>query len=194
MIITTLYYFCTFMCILSSLLVITVNNPIYSVLFLVLTFMNSAGLLFLLEVEFISLMFIIVYVGAIAILFVFVVMMLDVKITNFKKNIWKYIPVGFVLSFIFLIEIVLNILENFQLNPYDKSVISNYYLNCYKTLDSITDIELLGQILYTNYILEFLIAGLILLLAVICSVCLTNVVSTNVKKQIISKQTTRRYV
>lgn len=194
MIITTLYYFCTFMCILSSLLVITVNNPIYSVLFLVLTFMNSAGLLFLLEVEFISLMFIIVYVGAIAILFVFVVMMLDVKITNFKKNIWKYIPVGFVLSFIFLIEIVLNILENFQLNPYDKSVISNYYLNCYKTLDSITDIELLGQILYTNYILEFLIAGLILLLAVICSVCLTNVVSTNVKKQIISKQITRRYV
>jgi len=182
------------MCILSSLLVITVNNPIYSVLFLVLTFMNSAGLLFLLEVEFISLMFIIVYVGAIAILFVFVVMMLDVKITNFKKNIWKYIPVGFVLSFIFLIEIVLNILENFQLNPYDKSVISNYYLNCYKTLDSITDIELLGQILYTNYILEFLIAGLILLLAVICSVCLTNVVSTNVKKQIISKQITRRYV
>jgi len=194
MITTTLYYFCTFMCILSSLLVITVNNPIYSVLFLVLTFINSAGLLFLLEVEFISLMFIVVYVGAIAILFLFVVMMLDVKITNFKKNILKYIPVGFVLSFVFLIEIVLNIIENFQFNPYENSIMGNPYLNCYKTLDTITDIELLGQILYTNYILEFLIAGLILLLAVICSVCLTNISSLNVKKQIISKQITRKYV
>jgi NADH-quinone oxidoreductase subunit J len=194
MINTIFFYIFTALSIISASMVITVKNPIYSALFLVLTFVNSAGLLFLLEIEFISLMFIIVYVGAIAILFLFVIMMLDVKITNFKKDIFKYFPIGIFLSFIIFLEILAVLNQHFNLNPYATSVMNNIYVNCYTKIDSITNIETLGQILYTTYLFEFLIAGLILLLAVICAVVLTNTVSINEKKQTISRQISRKYV
>lgn len=194
MINTIFFYFFTALSVVSAFFVITVKNPIYSALFLVLTFINSAGLLFLLELEFISLMFIIVYVGAIAILFLFVIMMLDVKITNFKKDNFKYFPIGVFLSFTILFEIIAILNQQFNLNPYTSSFLNNIYIDCYLKIDSITNIETLGQVLYTTYIFEFLIAGLILLLAVICAVVLTNTVSNNDKKQFISRQIARKYV
>ena len=91
---TLLFYFFSFLATFSSVMVITVRNPVHAVLFLILTFISSAGLLFLLEVEFISLIFIVVYVGAIAVLFLFVVMMMDIKITEVNKNYLKYFPIG----------------------------------------------------------------------------------------------------
>ena len=191
---TILFYIFTALCIISAASVIIVKNPIYSALFLVLTFINSAGLLFLLEVEFVSLMFIIVYVGAIGVLFLFVIMMLDVKITNFKKDIFKYFPIGLFLTFCILVELFTVISQTFDLNPYANSVMQNIYVDCYSKIDVITNIESIGQILYTTFIFEFLIAGLILLLAVVCSVVLTNTISNNTKKQIISRQIARKYV
>ena len=184
--------------ILSALAIITVQNSIYSVLFLVLNFVTAAGLLFLLECEFLSLLFIVVYVGAIAVLFLFVVMMLDVKILESPKDFFKYVPAGSFIGGIFLIEISLVIGGTFTNNPYKYSDIGEHIFNqrsnVYCKLDFFTDIGTLGQILYSYYIVQFLIAGFILLLAVIGAVVLTmNNNSQNVKKQMFFKQISRDY-
>ena len=192
-----LFIFSTIL-ILSALAIITVQNSIYSVLFLVLNFVTAAGLLFLLECEFLSLLFIVVYVGAIAVLFLFVVMMLDVKILESPKDLFKYVPAGSFIGGIFLIEISLVIGGTFNNNPYNHtkigSQLSNQRSNLYCKLDFFTDIEVLGQILYSYYIVQFLVAGFILLLAVIGAVVLTmNNNSQNTKKQIFFKQISRSY-
>jgi NADH-quinone oxidoreductase subunit J len=184
--------------ILSALAIITVQNSIYSVLFLVLNFVTASGLLFLLECEFLSLLFIIVYVGAIAVLFLFVVMMLDVKILETSKDIFKYLPAGGFIGGLFILEISLLIGDSFFNNPYVYDNIgnefTNNYINFYYKLDFFTDINVLGQILYTYYIVQFLIAGLLLLLAVIGAVVLTmNNNSQKTKKQMFFKQISRSY-
>ena len=184
--------------ILSALAIITVQNSIYSVLFLVLNFVTASGLLFLLECEFLSLLFIIVYVGAIAVLFLFVVMMLDVKILETSKDIFKYLPAGGFIGGLFILEISLLIGDSFFNNPYVYDNIgnefTNNYTNFYYKLDFFTDINVLGQILYTYYIVQFLIAGLLLLLAVIGAVVLTmNNNSQKTKKQMFFKQISRSY-
>lgn len=174
-------------------MVITVQNSVYSVLFLVLSFISSASLLFLLECEFIALLFIMIYVGAIAVLFLFVVMMLDTKVTSVSRDILKYFPFGSFIGIIFLSEIILFITEKFKNNPYLDSFLLNYYTNWFDNIDSLIEIETIGQILYTHYVLQFLIAGNILLLSVIGAVALTINTKTSYKKQIIFKQLSRTY-
>jgi len=175
-------------------MVITAKTPIYSVFFLVLTFLNSAFLLFLLEIEFLSLMFIVVYVGAIAVLFLFVVMMLDIKITSSKKDYLKYFSISFFIGLLFFTQIVLVLTQNFEKNPYCENVLYNFYFNWYQNIDSFSNIESIGQNLYTNYIIQFLIAGLILFLAVIGSVVLTNQNVNNIKQQNINRQIARKFL
>jgi NADH-quinone oxidoreductase subunit J len=175
-------------------MVIFVQNSVYSVLFLVLSFISAASLLFLLECEFIAFMFIIIYVGAIAILFLFVVMMLDIKIINIGKDSLKYFPVGSFIGIVFLIEILILIQESFKLNPYQFNDLFNFYVNWYDKIDAISEIEAIGQVLYTHYVLQFLVAGNILLLATIGVVVLTvNTNTVNLKNQIIFKQLARNY-
>jgi len=193
MIINFLFYFFSSSLILSSLMVITVQNAVHSVLFLVLSFISSASILFLLECEFIALLFIMIYVGAIAILFLFVVMMLDTKIANAKKDLLKYFPFGSLIGIIFLIEIFFLIGENFRANPYIDSFLFNYYTNWFDKLDSLTELESIGQVLYTHYVVQFLIAGNILLLSVIGAVALTLKTRQSPRKQIIFKQLSRTY-
>jgi NADH-quinone oxidoreductase subunit J len=178
----------------SALMVIIVQNTIYSVLFLILSFISAASMLFLLECEFIPLLFIIIYVGAIAILFLFVVMMLDIKTTVLTKDTLKYFPFGSFIGFVFLLEIIMIIFNNFKDNPYKQSFLSNSYTNWFDKIDSFTEIEVLGQILYTHYVIQFLIAGIILLLSVVGAVVLTMKMSTPKKTgQIIFKQLSRQY-
>ena len=195
MIINILFYLFSNVLLLSSLMVITVQNSIYSVLFLVLSFVSASSLLFLLECEFIALMFIVIYVGAIAVLFLFVVMMLDLKTDNMSKDTLKYFPFGSFIGLVFLIELMLIISENFKSNPYNKDFLFNFYTNWYDKIDSLTEIEAMGQILYTQYVVQFLIAGNILLLAAIGAVVLTiNTDNSKVNKnQIIFKQLSRNY-
>ena len=198
MIINFLFYFFSFILLLSSLMVIVVQNAVHSVLFLVLSFISSASLLFLLECEFVALLFIMIYVGAIAVLFLFVVMMLDVKILETSKDIFKYLPAGGFIGGLFILEISLLIGDSFFNNPYVYDNIgnefTNNYINFYYKLDFFTDINVLGQILYTYYIVQFLIAGLLLLLAVIGAVVLTmNNNSQKTKKQMFFKQISRSY-
>ena len=189
---TILFYFFSGILLFSSLMIIVVKNAIYSILFLVLSFVMATGLLFLLESEFMSLIFIVIYVGAIAVLFLFVIMMLNIKVTNSVKDLLKYFPIGNFLGFVFLIEILLIIFESFNTNPYKNNFLFNFYTNWFEKIDSISDIESLGQILYTYYVPQFLIAGIILLIAVIGSVILTlSHKNIEVKKQDTFRQVSR---
>ncbi len=192
MIISILFYFFSNFLLFSSLMVIVVQNSIYSVLFLVCSFLSAASLLFILECEFLALLFIIIYVGAIAVLFLFVVMMLDIKTVNLTKNTIKYFPFGSFISIVFLFEILAVILKNFKVNPYQNSFLVNFYHDWYEKLDALTEIEALGQILYTHYVLQFLIAGYILFLAVVGSIVLTiTPPRKKSKSQIIYRQISR---
>lgn len=194
MIINILFYLFSTTLLLSSLMVIFVQNSIYSVLFLVLSFISSSGILLLLKCEFLALMFLIIYVGAIAVLFLFVVMMLDLKTANLKKDTLKYFPFGAAIGGLLLVEILLGINETFKINPYTNSVLTNWYFNWYERMDTFTEIQVIGQVVYTEYVLQFLIAGNVLLLATIAAVVLTlkTEVETD-RKQITFRQLSRSY-
>ena len=126
----------TVLILFSSVMVISAKNPVHSVLFLICTFTVAAGMMFMLEVEFISLIFIIVYVGAIAVLFLFVVMMLDIKISESKQEFLKYFPIGSFLGVAFFIEIFVVLAKNFESNFYFKS--DNFYVNWFTSIDYVT--------------------------------------------------------
>lgn len=194
MLTNSLFYLFSNVLIISSFMVIFVQNAVYSVLFLVLSFISAASLLFLLECEFIAFMFIIIYVGAIAVLFLFVVMMLDIKVLNISKDSLKYFPFGSFIGLVFLVEILILVQESFQLNPYQLHDFFNFYVNWYDKIDAVSEIEAIGQVLYTHYVLQFLVAGNILLLATVGVVVLTvNTNIVNLKNQIIFKQLARNY-
>ncbi|MBC8302496.1 MAG: NADH-quinone oxidoreductase subunit J [Pelagibacterales bacterium] len=156
---------------------ITSKSSVHSVLFLVLSFVCSSILLFLIECEFVSFLFLIIYVGAIAIFFLFVVMMLDVKISEAPNDYIQFFVFGFIFTFFFILLIMLVSSDTFTLNSYIKNVIHmdiNYYSNWYYKIDYLSEVKSLGQVIYTFYVLQFLIAGFILLLAVIGSTSLTS--------------------
>jgi NADH-quinone oxidoreductase subunit J len=160
---------------------------------LVLVFLFSAGLLFCLEVEFLALSFIIVYVGAIAILFLFVVMMLDIKIGDNSLSFLAYGPVGYFLVFLFLLEITLPLIT--FVGSFDSIFNANvdyFYVNWLKEIDYITNINAIGQLLYTYYFVYFLMSGLILYIAMIGALMLTLTLNRVVKKQIVYKQLARQ--
>jgi len=190
-----LFYSFSSLLLLSSFMVVVVKNTVYSVLFLVLSFISAAGLLFLLECDFMSFLFIIVYIGAIAVLFLFVVMMIDLKPVSIRKNYLKYFPFASVIGLVLFVEIVYIIFDTFQSNPYikDNYLQLNSYINWYDKIDAISENEAVGQVLYTEYVFQFLIAGNILLLSVIGAVVLTlNRRSDPLsKKQMDSRQLTR---
>ena len=194
-IVNFLFYFFSCVLLTSSLMVIFSQNSIYSVLFLVLSFVSSSSLLFLLECEYISLIFIIIYVGAIAVLFLFVVMMLDIKTVYLAKDSLKYFPFGSFLGVIFLIEILIVVPGIFEsINPYNTSFLFNHYSNWFNKLDYFTEIIAMGHLLYTDYVIQFLLSGNILLLATIGPVALVLVRFTETtKKQITFKQLSRNY-
>lgn len=184
-----LFYFLSFLLVFSAILVISAQNPVHSVFFLVLVFFTSAFLLFLLEVEFISLLFVLVYVGAIAVLFLFVVMMLDIKITKHEKDLLFYLPIGSFLGIIFLLEVFLSLQEN--LVPLLPSSGREIYTDWLTIVDSLTNLDVLGQILYTYYFFYFLIAGIILLVAMVGAIVLTLNFTQKAKHQFVFRQILR---
>ena len=180
------------MLIFSSFMVIASRHAVFSLLFLVTSFLFSAFLLFLLECEFIAVLFIIIYVGAIAILFLFSIMMLDYKSTDLSRNTIKYLPVGVIFSCSFLLIILYEVNFNFEKNPYNSFYI-NTYRNWYDLIDASTDVEVYGQVLYSYFVLQLLITGLILLMVLIGIVYLTNTYSAkpNNVEQTVFKQLAR---
>lgn len=188
-----LFYIFSVALIFSAVMVIISQHSVFSLLFLVSCFIFSSFLLFLLECEFLALLFIVVYVGAIAILFLFAIMMLESKQINLSRNAIKYFPVGIVFSVGLLIPI-LNIINNtFEDTSFIfSSFYLNNYVNWYDLIDSTNDVNVYGQILYSYFVLQFLVAGLILLLVLIGVVYLTNSFEKHTKQQSQFRQLSRK--
>jgi NADH-quinone oxidoreductase subunit J len=175
-------------------MVILSKHPVFSLLFLVGSFINSAFLLLILECEFLAFLFIIIYVGAIAILFLFSIMMLESKLNNLSKNTIKYIPMGLLFSVTLLLPLSYQIIKNFASLDSSNNFYLNNYQNWFDLTDSINDVEVYGQILYSHFVLHFLIAGLILLLVLIGVVYLTNRYNNKqLKTQFTFKQLSRNF-
>lgn len=171
--------------IVSALLVITARNPVHSVLFLILAFFNAAGLFVLMGAEFIAMILVIVYVGAVAVLFLFVVMMLDISFADLRKGAMQYVPLGLVSGGILLLELI-SIFAAWKFSPeIDKNLVS-------PTPDDITNTEALGRLIYTDYALVFQAAGLVLLVAMIGAIVLTHRYRPDVRRQKVSVQNARR--
>jgi NADH-quinone oxidoreductase subunit J len=188
----TLFYFFSGVALFSAIMVISARNPVHSVLFLILVFCNSAGLLILLEAEFLALIFIVVYVGAIAVLFLFVVMMLNVKITEIQDEVLQYLPIGGLIGIVFLLEIFLIIEGDFVslINPNQDNTV---YIDWFAQIDSISNIQTLGNVLYTDYVLFFLLAGVILLIAMVGAIVLTMSTRSSLRRQFIYQQVSRDF-
>jgi NADH-quinone oxidoreductase subunit J len=164
--------------------VISSRNPIHSVLSLISVFLLSAILLICLEVEFLALSFVIVYVGAIAILFLFVVMMLDIKIGDGSLDILRYGPLSYFLSFAFVLEIMLPIFDLNQ-TEYFMSFAEYSWTNWCVEMHYLSNIQAIGQVLYTYYFVFFLMAGLILFVAALGALMLTVTLNKYSRKQIV---------
>lgn len=184
---TFLFYFFSSLSILSSIMVITSANAVHSVLFLIIVFCNVASLLLIVGTEFFSFMFLIVYVGAIAVLFLFVVMMLNVKSNPVKINFFSIIPLGIIFFSIIVIQ-VFSVLDT-QFIFLKKIYLM--YTPWVKENNYLTNVEIIGIFLYTKFSFLFILCGLILLVAMIGAIVLTMHQRSNVKHQQISKQLLR---
>ena len=186
-----LYFFFSSITLTAAIFVIYSTNTVYSAFFLILVFTSTTALLLLSEIEFLSLMLIIIYVGAITVLFIFVIMMLDIKVLIHKNNDnnFGYIPIVCLIGFILFIETYLMFSKTFTTyfhfldsSAFFERVFSKTIVN---HLDTISNIETLGQVLYTYYSFFFLIAGIILLIALIGAITLTK--KNKKKERFISK-------
>ena len=178
-----LFFIVSILIIISSLLVILAKNPIHSVLFLILVFFNTSILFLFSNAEFLAMVVLIVYIGAVAVLFLFVIMMLDINISKLRQTFLNYLPIGLLVGFIILLELIyvvsqskLNFTQKISIN---NNNISNQMLDNTKTI---------GNILYTDYFLLFQISGIILLVAMIGAIFLTIRKREGAKKQNIYKQ------
>ena len=241
-----LFYLFSSIALISGVMVIRSKNPVHSVLFLILVFCNAAGLLILLHLDFFAMIFLVVYVGAIAVLFLFVVMMLHIKLTEMNENILRYLPVGGIIGLIFLLEVLLVVeneliplfFDNLEIlvgaptlgsadfsilstkggdlvNGYQEAAIEAFggvfrqiiwdsqsfqYTQWPLRIENITNIEAIGQVLYTYYFYFFIMASLILLIAMIGAIVLThrsaassNREATLPKRQQVFEQNTREF-
>ncbi|OQW55405.1 MAG: NADH:ubiquinone oxidoreductase subunit J [Proteobacteria bacterium HN_bin10] len=179
------FYALSAVAVLSALAVISVRNPVHSVLFLILTFFTSAGLFVLLGAEFLAMLLVVVYVGAVAVLFLFVVMMLDVDFAELKQGFLSYMPIGALIALVLLGE--LGLVASAAMSA-DGAPIA---LAPAQTSE-ITNAEAIGRVLYTDYILVFQMAGLVLFVAMIGAIVLTLRHRPGVKKQDIAAQVGRK--
>ena len=180
------FYLFSGVAIASALMVISSRNPVHSVLFLILTFVNASGLFILAGAEFLGLLLIVVYVGAVAVLFLFVVMMLDVDFAELRQGYLQYLPVGLLVGIVLLVEL-LAVAGSWVAAPTTESTITQPIPD----VSEVRNIEALGNILYTDYIFFFQVAGIILLVAMIGAIVLTLHHKPSVRRQNISVQVAR---
>ncbi len=182
---TLLFYAFSAVTVIAALMVISLKNPVHSVLSLILAFFSSAWLFIMLGAEFVAMILIIVYVGAVAVLFLFVVMMMDINFAELKQGFLKYLPAGFLVGVILFIEIAAIMI--FSTNNDS----TKFFTPEVKAKITISNTEALGNILYTDYFLVFQMAGLILLVAMIGAIVLTLRHRPGVKRQKAWRQVSR---
>jgi NADH-quinone oxidoreductase subunit J len=179
------FYLFSAVAVASGVMVIGARNPVHSVLFLILAFFNSAGLFVLLGAEFLAMILVVVYVGAVAVLFLFVVMMLDINFLALREGFIRYLPIGALIGLILLAELVL-VFGSWAVAPAaaDLAVV--------RVESQVTNAQALGRVLYTHYFYLFQTAGLILLVAMIGAIVLTLRQREGVRRQSIVAQVSRR--
>jgi NADH-quinone oxidoreductase subunit J len=181
------FYMFSFVAVAASVLVIASRNPVHSVLFLILAFFNSAGLFVLMGAEFLAMVLIIVYVGAVAVLFLFVVMMLDINYVELRRGVLQYLPIGALVGLLLLVELLV-VLGGWVALPQAAAIAAAPI----PPLDQVTNTEAIGRILYTDYVYLFQTAGLILLVAMIGAIVLTLRKRPGVRRQKIADQLDRK--
>ena len=178
------FYLFAGVCVASAVMVIVSRNPVHSVLYLILAFVNASGLFVLMGAEFLAMILIVVYVGAVAVLFLFVIMMLDVDFAALREGFIQYLPVGIVIGGVFLFELLMTV-GAWSINPtLTKSITAPIPAH-------VSNTEALGLVLYTKYIYYFQIAGVVLLVAMIGAIVLTLRHKVSVKRQDINVQNAR---
>jgi NADH-quinone oxidoreductase subunit J len=180
------FYLFAGICVGSAFMVIAARNPVHSVLFLILAFVNASGLFVLMGAEFLAMILVVVYVGAVAVLFLFVVMMLDVDFAELRQGFLQYLPIGAVVGIVFLIELFM-VVGVWTIAPNVSQVIASPI----PPIASTSNTEALGHVLYTHYVYYFQAAGVVLLVAMIGAIVLTLRHKENVKRQRISDQVAR---
>jgi NADH-quinone oxidoreductase subunit J len=180
------FYLFAGVCIAAAVMVVASRNPVHSVLFLILAFVNASGLFILLGAEFLAMILVIVYVGAVLVLFLFVVMMLDVDFAELRQGFLQYLPIGAFLGIILLTELVL-VVGTWAIGPDVPQAIATPIPPIASTLNA----EALGHVLYTRYVYFFQAAGVVLLVAMIGAIVLTLRHKEGVKRQNISDQIAR---
>jgi NADH-quinone oxidoreductase subunit J len=183
MAVTIFFYLFSLLAVASAMMVILARNPVHSVLFLILCFFNAAGLFILMGAEFLAMILVVVYVGAVAVLFLFVVMMLDVDFTKLKEGMAQYLPIGGVIGLVLLAELVL-VVGTWNIAPEALKIAA-------ATPEGMTNTEAIGAVLYTKYIYFFETAGLVLLVAMIGAIVLTLRHKSGVKRQNVAEQVAR---
>src|SRR5687767_14261610 len=181
------FYVFAIVTVASAFMVIAAKNPVHSVLFLILAFFNAAGLFILLGAEFLAMILVVVHVGAVAVLFLFVVMMLDVDFAELRQGFLQYLPIGALVGIILLVELVM-VLGGALVTPESAAG----FASPTPPIAEISNTAAIGALLYTRYIFFFQTAGLILLVAMIGAIVLTLRHKVGVKRQDISRQNARR--
>ncbi len=187
MIQTLVFYMFAIIAITSGFMVITARNPVHSVLFLILAFFNAAGLFLLQGAEFVAMILVIVYVGAVAVLFLFVVMMLDVNVKEMRRGFVRYVTIGIAIGAVLLIELF-TVYAAWVVDP---ATISRSAATATPNMAEVHNTEAIGNIIYTHYVYLFQGAGMVLLVAMVGSIVLTLRRREDVKKQRIVDQVAR---
>jgi len=182
---TIAFYVFSSVLIAAALMVVSARNPVHSVLFLILAFFNAAALFVLLGAEFLAMVLVVVYVGAVAVLFLFVVMMLDIDFAELRQGFLNYMPIGLLVGAVLLAELVI-MGGAWVISPAATATAAH------PTPTGVTNTEALGRILYTNYVHVFQGAGMVLLVAMIGAIVLTLRHREGVKRQNVTTQVGRR--
>ena len=182
-----IFYFLSTITILSTIMVIASRNTIHSVFFLILDFVSAACLFIMLGAEFVGMILLIVYVGAVAVLFLFVVMMLEGNFEKIKQGFLQYLPIGFFIGIVIFLELIV-VIGGWQYK--------SEFIGTSKIIYDVneTNTEQLGKLIYTDFFLPFQISGLVLLVAMIGAILLTFRRRTNMKRQDMVKQSSRERV
>nr|YP_010577932.1 NADH dehydrogenase subunit 6 [Cryptomonas pyrenoidifera]UZP15152.1 NADH dehydrogenase subunit 6 [Cryptomonas pyrenoidifera] len=192
------FYFFSILSIIFSFFVIISKNPVHSILSLILVFFNAAALLILLGAEFLAMLFIIVYVGAVAVLFLFVIMMLNIKTSNLSISMYRYLPISILFGSVFFSELfVIFYFDLVPIDVYNLSLFLNFdylYFNDWEnSVSSQNNVLALGLVLYTYFSYLFVVSGIILLVSMIGAISLTLHRRNDIKRQYIYKQLGRNF-
>lgn len=179
------FYLFAFVTIASAVMVISSRNPVHAVLFLILAFFSAAGLVVLTGAEFMAMMLVVVYVGAVAVLFLFVVMMLDINFAELREGMQEYFPIGVTIGLVLFAEMVM-VIGAWQLDLEAMTLAAPV-----AAMDGLSNVQSIGNLIYTHYVYVFQAAGMVLLVAMIGSIVLTLRVRAGVHKQVIAEQMKR---